>query len=48
MYSSKKKISNTDIEMVKADVSPFIKNRGEMDIWSQEYFRQLVDMIQYK
>ena len=42
------KISNTDIEMVKADVSPFIKNRGEMDIWSQEYFRQLVDMIQYK
>ena len=44
----KEKISNTDIEMVKADVSPFIKNRGEMDIWSQEYFRQLVDMIQYK
>lgn len=44
----KEKISNTDIEMVKADVSPFIKNRGEMDIWSQEYFRQLVDMVQYK
>lgn len=44
----KEKISNTDIKMVKADVSPFIKNRGEMDIWSQEYFRQLVDMIQYK
>lgn len=44
----KEKISNTDIEMVKADVSPFIKNRGEMDIWSQEYFIQLADMIQYK
>ena len=44
----KEKISNTNIEMVKADVSPFIKNREEMDIWSQEYFMQLADMIQYK
>jgi hypothetical protein len=43
----KEKISKTDIEMVKADVSPFIKNRDEMDIWSQEYFIQLVDMIQF-
>lgn len=44
----KEKILKTDIEMVKADVSPFIKKRDEMDIWSQEYFIQLADMIQYK
>jgi predicted nucleotidyltransferase component of viral defense system len=44
----KEKISNTDIDMVKSDVSPFIKNREEMEIWSQEYFLQLVDMIQFK
>ncbi len=43
----KEKISNTDIEMVKADVRPFIKNRDEMEIWSQEYFIQLADMIQF-
>jgi predicted nucleotidyltransferase component of viral defense system len=41
----KDKISKTNIEMVKADVRPFIKNPGEMDIWSTEYFTQLVDMI---
>ena len=34
--------------MVKADISPFIKNPEEMDIWSAEYFTQLVDMIRYK
>ncbi len=41
----KDKIQNTNIEMVKNDVRPFIKNPGEMEIWSTDYFLQLVDMI---
>jgi len=43
----KDKIANTNIDLVKADVKPFLKNPSEMDIWSTEYFTQLVDMIQY-
>lgn len=44
----KEKISHTNIEMVKADVKPFIKNPQEMDIWSTDYFMQLVDMIRFE
>jgi len=43
----KDKIANTNIDLVKADVKPFLKNPSEMDIWSTEYFTQLVDMIKY-
>lgn len=42
------KISKTNMEMVKADVSPFIKNPGEMDIWSTEYFMHMADMIRFE
>jgi predicted nucleotidyltransferase component of viral defense system len=41
----KKKIANTNIELVKADVRPFIKNIDSMNLWSADYFSQLVDMI---
>mgnify|MGYP000911012308 CR=1 FL=1 len=44
----KEKISHTNIELVKADVKPFIKNPQEMDIWSTDYFMQLVDMIRFE
>lgn len=44
----KEKISKTNIEMVKNDVRPFIKNAAEMDIWSNDYFMQLVDMIRFE
>jgi predicted nucleotidyltransferase component of viral defense system len=44
----KDKILKTNIEMVKNDVIPFIKNPSEMDIWSNDYFLQLADMIQFK
>lgn len=43
----KDKISKTNMEMVKADVSPFIKNPEEMDIWSTEYFTHLAEIIQF-
>ena len=44
----KERLSNTDIEMVKADVRPFLKNAAELDIWSTDYFLQLSDMIQFE
>jgi len=42
----KSKIENTKIDMVKADVSPFVKNQQDMEIWSTEYFLQLTDLMQ--
>lgn len=42
------KISKTNMEMVKADVRPFIKNPGDMDIWSTEYFMHVADMIRFE
>ena len=44
----KERIEKTDINAVKNDVSPFIKDPREMEIWSTDYFLQLVDMIQFK
>lgn len=41
-------ISKTNMEMVKADIRPFIKNPGEMDIWSAEYFMHVADMIRFE
>lgn len=40
-----KRILETDIDLVKKDVRPFIKNRSEIDIWTTEYFLQLADLI---
>jgi predicted nucleotidyltransferase component of viral defense system len=41
----KERILKTDINAVKNDVRPFIKNPAEMDIWSSDYFLQLADLI---
>ncbi|HRZ96766.1 MAG TPA: nucleotidyl transferase AbiEii/AbiGii toxin family protein [Paludibacter sp.] len=41
----KEKISNTNMEMIKADVKPFLKDSRQLDIWSTDYFLQLVEMI---
>ena len=41
----KQKIASTNMDMVKADVKPFIKDPGQLEIWSIDYFSQLVDMI---
>jgi hypothetical protein len=43
----KEKILKTDIDLVKNDARPFIKNASEMDIWSTEYFLLLVDRINF-
>ena len=42
------RIEHTNIEMVKADVRPFIKNTKELNIWSKDYFLQLAGMIKFE
>jgi hypothetical protein len=44
----REKILKTDINAVTNDVRPFLKNPAELDIWSAEYFSQLVDMIRFE
>ena len=44
----KERISKADIDVVKADVIPYIIDKRELDIWSNEYFQQLADMIVFK
>jgi len=41
----KERLSSTDIKMVVADVEPFLKNRAETTIWSNDYFLQLAKRI---
>jgi len=41
----KERIEKTNIDAVKNDVRPFLKNPQEMEIWSTEYFLRLADMI---
>lgn len=40
----KKRILETDINLVKNDVQPFIKDSSEIAIWSTDYFLQMVDI----
>ena len=44
----KKRIESTKIEMVKADVSPFVRNMKDLDVWSTDYFLQLADMVKFE
>jgi len=44
----KTRLSSTDIDMVKRDVTPFIRDEKELDIWSNDYFLQLAEMMQFK
>lgn len=38
-------LGSADISRVKEDVLPFLNNPGELDIWSNDYFLQLADMM---
>ncbi len=42
------KISQTKIEFVINDVKPFINDTSGLEIWSTDYFLQLVDMIVFE
>lgn len=44
----KERISKADIDVVKADVIPYIIDKREFDMWSNDYFLQLADMIVFK
>lgn len=44
----KEKLSTANINQVKDDVIPFVKNVKELDIWSNDYFVQLADMIRFE
>lgn len=44
----KKRLSTTDINQVKADVLPFLNNPRELEIWSNDYFLQLADLMKIK
>ncbi len=44
----KKRIETTNIQMVKDDVKPFLKNMQETEIWSKNYFLQLAGMVKFE
>lgn len=44
----KEHLATTDIGQVKSDVLPFVKNPKELDIWSNDYFLQLAEMMNVK
>lgn len=41
----RQRLGSADINMVKADVMPFIRQPKELDIWSNEYFLQLANRL---
>ena len=41
----KERLSTADIKQVKEDVLPFVRNPKELDIWSNDYFILLADMV---
>jgi predicted nucleotidyltransferase component of viral defense system len=48
MEMLREKLSSTDINLVKQDVISFVDNPHELDIWSNDYFLQLADMMVFK
>lgn len=42
------RLATSDINQVKADVLPFVRNPEELDIWSNDYFLQLVKLIRFE
>jgi len=41
----KEKLATTNIDMVKEDVLDYVFKRSDLDIWSNDYFLQLADMM---
>ena len=44
----KEKLASANMNQVKNDVLPFVRNPKELDIWSNDYFLQLADMIMFE
>ena len=45
MVQLKNRLASANINQVKSDVLPFVRNPKELDIWSNDYFVQLADMM---
>ena len=48
MDQLKKRLASANINQVKNDVLPFVRNPKELDIWSNDYFVQLADMMKFE
>ena len=44
----KDRLASANMNQVKSDVLPFVRNPKELDIWSNDYFVQLVDRMQFE
>ena len=44
----KERIATIDFKVASEDVRPFLKDASCLDIWSQDYFTALVDMIKFE
>ena len=42
------RLATADLNQVKADVLPFVRNPKELDIWSNDYFMELTKMIRFE
>ena len=48
MAQLKDRLASANINQVKSDVFPFVRNPQELDIWSTDYFVQLADMMKFE
>lgn len=48
MAQLKDRLASADINQVKSDVLPFIRDPKELDIWSNDYFVRLADMMKFE
>ena len=48
MQRLKEKLANTSIDLVKKDVEGYVFSPSDLDIWSNDYFLQIADMIVFK
>ena len=48
MAQLKDRMASANINQVKSDVLPFVRNPKELDIWSNDYFVQLADMVKFE
>ena len=44
----KDRLATANINQVKSDVLPFVRNLKELDIWSNDYFVQLADIMKFE
>lgn len=48
MAQLKDRLASANINQVKDDVLPFVRNPKELNIWSNDYFVQLADMMKFE